>query len=438
MGISCIELEQMVGGESRFDREERSISEEWAKDRVWFQALIPEELPWGDEALFEALPESAQGCFGIKVNEYAYLDGQRYQPGNYITVGSVAEIGRLLGSVKKVSGILVPWYDRLIPMALWTPYQHRVDVNDYRSKVKRRFFSSLAITVGFGAVAYFKPEFLMMALLGAVICGLNPLVESVMAWFRKVDQFSVTDLNEKLVKTVLFSLWVVKQPTKILKIALGVLVLVFAGQLWLDHNLPPTPYAPSVQSAALIKDAVLSDGEWWRIVTAGLMHGGPAHIFFNGFALFNLGRVLVALVSPSLLSIVFLVSVITGSLCSLYWGQAPASVGASGGILGCLGFLLVVTHKFREELPGYLRGNLIIASVVIAIFGLLGSSFIDNAAHAGGFAGGVALGQVFRSSLALAPANTGPVVKGVSWVCVSILSAGVLKIGWELWQTWVG
>jgi membrane associated rhomboid family serine protease len=151
-------------------------------------------------------------------------------------------------------------------------------------------------------------------------------------------------------------------------------------------------------------------------------------------ALFSLGRVIVALVSPSLLSIVFLVSVVTGSLASLFLGQAPASVGASGGILGCLGFLIVVTRKFRDQLPDYLRANLIMSCVVIAIFGLMGSQFIDNAAHAGGFIGGVVLGELLYSQLKLVPGSTRKSIGLVSIISITILLAGVAKVFWEFWS----
>ena len=127
-------------------------------------------------------------------------------------------------------------------------------------------------------------------------------------------------------------------------------------------------------------------------------------------------------------------SVVTGSLASLFLGQAPASVGASGGILGCLGFLIVVTRKFRDQLPDYLRANLIMSCVVIAIFGLMGSQFIDNAAHAGGFIGGVVLGELLYSQLKLVPGSTRKSIGLVSIISVTILLAGVAKVFWEFWS----
>jgi len=409
---------------------------DWANGEVWFRKKIPQDIPWGDESLLEELPDSAKGCYGVKVNEHVFLDGQRYSPGNFITVGGIEEIENLLARIKKVSGVFVPWYNRVISLSLWRPHHHTIDKADYRKRIGQRFFRSLALCVGLVAIAIWEPQLWMMAIMGVAMFGLYPLVESVMAWFRPVDQYSIYELNQRLVRNEFFSRWVSRQPTGMVKVAVGVLAVVFLGQFLVDKKnpVPITSIATSIQQAALVKEAVKVDGEWWRLVTTGLLHGNLIHIAFNGIALFSLGRVIVALVSPSLLSIVFLVSVITGSVASLYLGHAPASVGASGGILGCLGFLLVVTQKFRNELPDYLRINLIMSCIVIAIFGLAGSHFIDNAAHVGGFVGGIVLGELLYSQLKLVPGSTKKSIRAVSIFFLCVLLAGVVKVFWEFWS----
>lgn len=405
----------------------------WRDGEVWFRDWIHKDRPWGDETLLDGLPDSAIGSYGVKVGEYVKLDGQSYEPGQIVLVDSREELRQLVSGMGKVEGLIFPWFDRVVPPGLWLPHLNEIDFAAYRKQHGQRFVKSLAISAGLAALGYYRPEFLMIALLGAVFFGLFPLVDSAMAWCRRVDRLTVSDLNSQLVNNELFQIWIADRPTFLLKIGVGVLVLVFAGQFYVDQGATSSVTAPSLQEAALVRDAVLSGGEWWRLVTTGLMHGSIPHILFNGMALFSLGRVIVALVSPSLLSIVFLVTVITGSVASLALGNAPVSVGASGGILGLLGFLLVVTNKFSKQIPGYLQSSLIQSTIVVAIFGLLGARFIDNAAHAGGLIGGVILGMLCYRWLRLAPVRTRPLVQALGWASLAVLVAGIIKIGIEIW-----
>ena len=400
----------------------------WKEGDVWFLDWIRRDRPWGDEKLLEEVPEGAGGSYGVKVGEYVKLDGQSYEPGQVVVVETREELRQLVGGMSKVEGLIFPWFDRIVTPGLWLPHLNKIDFARYREENGKRFGKALAITLGLAALGFYQPQFLMPALLGAVFFGLFPLVDSGMAWLRRVDRLSVSDLNSQLVNNELFQIWIAERPTGLLKIAVGILVVVFAGQFYVDSSGGNS----SLQGAALVRDSVLNGGEWWRLVTTGLMHGSIPHILFNGMALFSLGRVIVALVSPSLLGIVFLLTVITGSLASLALGNAPVSVGASGGILGLLGFLLVVTHKFKRPLPGYLQASLIQSTIVVAIFGLLGARFIDNAAHAGGLIGGVILGMICFPWMRLAPPKTRPIVLFLGWVSVAVLLAGVVKIAIEI------
>jgi len=399
----------------------------WPEEKVWFREQLSSDFPWGDDELLDDVPETARGSYGMKVGENVKIDGERYQQGNIVLVNTRAEFEQILSRVNEVEALIFPWYDKLVPPSLMVPHQRTIDLASYRKGLQDRFWKALGITFAAVAIGYYERSFLMFALLGATIYGLFPLVEVTMGWFRRVDQYSVNDLNRRTVSGEFFRLWMLSRPTGVLKIALVVLVLVFVGQMLVGVDA-------SIQKAALVKSSVLEDGEWWRTVTTGLMHGGVFHILFNGMALYSLGRVIVALVSPSLLTIVFFVTVITGSLASIWFGHAPASVGASGGILGCLGFLLVVCEKFKNELPQFLRMSCVQSAIVIAIFGLLGNSFIDNAAHAGGFVGGLILGAVFYKGLRLASNEARPAVRVFSWVSLFFLIAGFMKIILALWQ----
>ena len=399
----------------------------WQPGEVWFRGLVPREQPWGKEAFLAEVPDSAKGSYGVKVGESTTLDGQQYRAGEIVIVDSRSDFERLLPGLGTATDLVFPWYDRLVPAGLVAPHTRRVDGDGYRADVKGRFLKSLLLTGGLIAAGVYLPEFRMLALLMATMYGLFPLVEAAMAWFQRVDRLPVEELNRRLVNFEFFRRWLATRRSRMLNVGVAILVIVFLGQMLAGLG-------PSIDQAALVKERVKLDGEWWRLVTTGLMHGSILHILFNGMALYNLGRVMVALVNPSLLSFVFLFTVVTGSLASLYLGPAQPSVGASGGILGCLGFLLVVTGKFRSVLPGFLRASLIQSTIVVSIFGLLGAAFIDNAAHAGGLAGGLVLGLTMAPWMRLAPTTSKPAARVLSVLSLTVLALGVAKVAWELWK----
>ncbi len=397
----------------------------WPEGTVWFRRYLPTDLPWGKESFLDPVPENAVGCYGVKVGAETKIDGVRYESGQIVVVDSPADFRRLLPALDSATEFLFPWYGRMVPASLLLPHRETIGLAAYRRGITSKLLRAFVLAVGLVALAFAVPSLMIIALIAAVMYGLHPLVELGMAWTRRVDRLTVEDLNRRAVNFEFFRRWIQTRPARWLKVGLGVLVAVFLAQLAVGTM-------PSIVAAALVKERVLIHGEWWRLITTGLMHGNVIHILFNGMALYSLGRVLVALVSPALLSFVFMATVVTGSLASLWLGPGVPSVGASGGILGCLGFLLVVTVKFGKELPGYLRASLIQATIVVAIFGALGSQFIDNAGHAGGFLGGLALGALFSPWMRLAPSSTRPLFRLLSWGSIAVLLGGVGKIGMEL------
>lgn len=83
-----------------------------------------------------------------------------------------------------------------------------------------------------------------------------------------------------------------------------------------------------------------SNGEWGRIVTSMFIHSGPLHLLVNVAALVQIGLILERLVGPLMFTVVYLVAGMFASVVSLYVDPVSVSVGASGAISGCYGFLL--------------------------------------------------------------------------------------------------
>jgi rhomboid protease GluP len=139
----------------------------------------------------------------------------------------------------------------------------------------------------------------------------------------------------------------------------------------------------------------LDEGEWWRLVTATLLHGGIAHILLNGLALWNLGGQLEDLTGWQEIFVVFAVTGVCGSLMSASFGPGNVvSIGASGAIFGLLGFLVTNgTHNLRQvskQLQRNAQNLVLMLGIGLLIPG------IDNWGHAGGLLSGLVLGYVYR------------------------------------------
>jgi len=74
------------------------------------------------------------------------------------------------------------------------------------------------------------------------------------------------------------------------------------------------------------------------------------------------------------------------------------SVGASGAIFGLLGFLIAFLLRHRDRLRPEAKSLLLqlVFWAAINIFFGFTADMIDNAAHLGGFAAGLAIGATLR------------------------------------------
>ena len=182
-----------------------------------------------------------------------------------------------------------------------------------------------------------------------------------------------------------------------------------AGDVWLER-------------AALVKPLV-REGQWWRLLTATYLHASLLHLWMNGLSLRNVGVVMEAYAPRARLPLVYLLSGLGASLASVAFVPQGTSVGASGAILGLLGYLIVLARRRPDEIFPGMRSALVTAALLTAYLGLFGFAFIDNAAHAGGFVTGALLGMATIPRDDRAPARIWDLLGVVSWV---VLGAGAV------------
>jgi len=137
----------------------------------------------------------------------------------------------------------------------------------------------------------------------------------------------------------------------------------------------------------LVKESYLA-GERWRLLTAPFLHGNLIHFLMNASALLYLGKRLEVFARWPHVPMVFLFSACVGGEASAQFLAAP-SVGASGGLMGWLGFLLVFETLHGRLVPRVATRRLLAGVLLTALIGLIGYRFIDNAAHAGGVIAGM-------------------------------------------------
>jgi membrane associated rhomboid family serine protease len=199
------------------------------------------------------------------------------------------------------------------------------------------------------------------------------------------------------------------------------LIAVFLAQLSTDGlEAIGTGGGLSVAFASFDK-LMFRQGEYWRILTGAALHGGVLHLFFNSYALYVLGRLTELLSNRAHLAIVFLLSVVSGGILSLLFIPDTPSVGASGGIVGLLGYMTVYGYKRRKLLPeGFLK-NMLFNIGFIAFIGLFLMDKIDNFGHLGGLFTGLVYGLLqIPGDLYEDPREVRPVTEGMGMIALGL------------------
>jgi rhomboid protease GluP len=284
------------------------------------------------------------------------------------------------------------------------------------------FYPLAALTVTWGALGAW--EVLFLPALFAVDQG----TRHVEAWRelrllqRRPDQFYAARVQQ-----LRFAYWLAQAKDRDLLATWllgGAWILLFILQLVVGMD-------GAVARAALVKPLARED-EAWRILTAAMMHGGLYHIVMNFSAWASLAPLLERTVSRHLLAPVWLLGALGGGLCSLLLSEGT-SVGASGGLLGLVGFLSVLGWRRRALLPPDFGRNMLRSVGYMAVFGALAWAVIDNAAHAGGFAAGILLGlAVFRDAEGCLPLPESPGLRVLGWsaqaFCLGLAGFTALKL----------
>ena len=158
-------------------------------------------------------------------------------------------------------------------------------------------------------------------------------------------------------------------------------------------NLVPSLYS----NGAMFTAGILANGEYYRIFTATFLHANVKHLFDNMIMLGIVGAIIENYMGHGLYRIMYLLAGICGNLLSMAYeihnDLQWVSVGASGSVMGVVGFLavwIVINRKVLvQDKSMLIRLLFLLVFVVDACFFQSGANTV---AHLGGFLTGFVIG----------------------------------------------
>jgi membrane associated rhomboid family serine protease len=181
---------------------------------------------------------------------------------------------------------------------------------------------------------------------------------------------------------------------------LGLLLTVLLGGDIMGGGSPLSILSPNTMVLFILGasgyEPVFRFGRWWTILSAGWLHAGVLHIFFNLLWIRQLGPATADIYGPGRMVIIYTIAGACGflltTLAAFFLGWmpipflrgSPLTVGASAPVFGLLGALVYYGRRggssmIRSEAMGYATTLFVMGFIIPGV---------DNYAHAGGFLGG--------------------------------------------------
>ncbi len=183
------------------------------------------------------------------------------------------------------------------------------------------------------------------------------------------------------------------------------LLLVLMGSPW-SNLIPDWAYAPVhlYLEGALMPSRVMA-GEWWRCWGAIFLHAGLFHLMANMLALWIMGRLVERVLGAPRYLAVYLLTGVGSMVWVALWAKwhhtlDQVTVGASGAIMGLLGFLLAIALLDWQRLPSASRGkrlrSLLMIVLLQSLFDLI-TPKVSMTGHLSGLALGLGIGVLLAS-----------------------------------------
>ncbi|MDF1562028.1 MAG: rhomboid family intramembrane serine protease [Deltaproteobacteria bacterium] len=199
----------------------------------------------------------------------------------------------------------------------------------------------------------------------------------------------------------------IARPTRATMSLVILLTVVYAFQLLVDGVDHATVFLRMGAGHGLL----VRGGEYYRLITANLLHGPFWHYGLNVFFFYMLGNMAERVMGTWRFVVAYLVAGLAGASLSAYFFTERFSVGSSGCIYGIIGAYAVLSLRHPRTIPAGFRIRkfswwfLAIVSIVPPLL----VPIIDWAAHLGGFlAGALAAALLSWSPRSIEPGHPTP------------------------------
>lgn len=173
-------------------------------------------------------------------------------------------------------------------------------------------------------------------------------------------------------------------------------------------------------------------GEWWRLVTGAFMHAGIVHLGMNMLLLWFLAQEMEWPLGRSQFAATYAVSVIGGSLGVILLSPISPTLGASGGVFGLMGALVVLQIRAKQNPWNSGIGGLVVLNLLLT-FAVPG---ISAGGHLGGLLAGAIAGAVVEpipwARRAGTPRSSDPRLRAAVLLALAVLLgvAAVMAADW--------
>jgi len=174
------------------------------------------------------------------------------------------------------------------------------------------------------------------------------------------------------------------------------IALVWVAALIVIHTL--SEWHPALKISGMMHGVDVSNGEWWRLITATQLHADWGHLASN----LSIGFVLLGLVlgrwGTAIGMLAALLAGLGGNIGNWLLQPDQFSLGASGVVMGCIGLLAVQPQRIGQTKLAIwtkLLGGTGGAAMLFLLLGL--DPRADVLGHAGGFVTGLLLAAAGRA-----------------------------------------